>query len=181
MKPHEPKIPSNSSTLKEAPRAMQAASYERQGAAREVLTVGELPVPSPGPGEVAVAVHASGINPSDLKFRSGWNGLPIGFERVIPHQDGAGIITAVGQGVEPSRVGERVWIYEAQLGRAHGTAAEAVVVPASHAVTLPEEVSFAEGAALGVGVARRREGRRCSRRRAIAEVPGVARRGAHRR
>jgi len=96
---------------------VKAAWYEKQGEAQEVLQVGDLPEPSLGKGEVRVRVHASGINPSDTKNRSGWEGLPLRFPQVIPHQDGAGVIEAVGEGVPSARVGERVWIYEAQLGR----------------------------------------------------------------
>lgn len=128
---------------------MRAAWYERQGAPRDVLKVGELPVPEPGPGEVQVRVYASGVNPSDTYGRSGIH-APMAFPRVVPHQDGAGVVEKVGQGVDPGRVGERVWIYEATQGRSHGTAAEYTVVPADRAVRLPDGMSFAEGACLGI-------------------------------
>jgi len=129
---------------------MRAASYTTQGPAREVLTVGELPTPTPGPGEVRVRVHASGINPTDMYTRSGLRikGLP--FERIIPHQDGAGVIDAVGAGVPASRVGERVWLYMAQWQRAFGTAAEYITLPSDRAPLLPAGTSFLEGACLGV-------------------------------
>src|SRR5215212_2157712 len=103
-------------------RSMRAVWYERKGAAREVLQVGELPIPDPGPGEIRVRVAVSGINPSDTKGRTGWRrqtNMP--FQQIIPHQDGSGVIDAVGADVVSSRVGERVWIYEAQRGRAFGT------------------------------------------------------------
>ena len=130
---------------------MKAAWYERKGPAREVLTVGEMERPRPAPGEVLVAVRASGINPSDTKGRGGARGnLAMPYPRIIPHQDGAGTIEAVGEGVSERRIGERVWLYEAQLGRAHGTAAGYVALPERNAVTLPDGTSFAEGAALGV-------------------------------
>jgi NADPH:quinone reductase len=130
---------------------MRAAWYERKGAAHEVLAVGEADPPSPAAGDVLVRVHASGINPSDTKARGGARGnLAMPWPRIIPHQDGAGVIEAVGPGVPPARVGERVWLYEAQLGRAFGTAADYVALPAHQAVPLPGTVSFAEGAALGV-------------------------------
>jgi NADPH2:quinone reductase len=130
---------------------MKAAWYERKGPAHEVLQVGEAPRPAPGPGEVLVRVRASGVNPSDTKGRGGARGnLAMPFPRVIPHQDGAGVIEAVGDGVPASRVGERVWLYEAQLGRPFGTAAQYTVVPAMNAVPLPDRVSFEEGACLGV-------------------------------
>jgi NADPH2:quinone reductase len=129
---------------------MKAAWYERFGPAREVLQVGEMPRPEPEPGEVLVRVYASGVNPSDAKARMGGPGRSMSWPRVIPHQDGAGIIDSVGDGVDPVRIGERVWIYEAQLGRPSGTAAEYVAVPAHNTVPLPDIVSFEEGACLGV-------------------------------
>jgi NADPH:quinone reductase len=132
-------------------RQMRAAWYERKGAAREVLQVGRMPVPEPGPGEVRVRVMVSGINPSDTKGRGGWRGqTDMPFPRIIPHQDGAGVIDAVGAAVPASRIGERVWVYEAQRGRAFGTAAEYVIVPGSNAVRLPAGVSFVDAACLGV-------------------------------
>ncbi|MEH2364797.1 NADPH:quinone reductase [Nostoc sp.] len=129
---------------------MSSAWYEKQGAAQEVIQYGEMPIPNPGFGEVRVRVHASGVNPSDTKIRSGWGGVPLLFPRIIPHQDGAGVIESVGEGVLSSRIGERVWVYEAQQGRPFGTAAEFVVVPSHQAVLLPEHTSFAEGACIGV-------------------------------
>ena len=128
---------------------MQAAWYEKTGAAKDVLKTGEIDKPKPGKGEVRVKIHCSGVNPSDTKSRSGWEGMEMQFDRVIPHNDGAGIIDAVGEGVL-DRVGERVWLYETQLGRPFGTAAQFAVVPSEQAVTLPDKTSFAEGACLGV-------------------------------
>jgi NADPH2:quinone reductase len=127
---------------------MRAAWYEKHGPAADVLTSGEMPVPEPGPGEVRVRVVASGLNPTDVKARAG--SRPLGFPRVVPHQDGAGVIDKVGQGVPASRVGERVWLYIVQWQRAWGTAAEFTVVPATRAVTLPTNTRFAEGACLGI-------------------------------
>src|SRR4051812_20153459 len=110
---------------------MKAAWYERKGPAGEVLQVGDLPRPEPAAGEVLVAVRASAVNPSDTKGRGGARGNTVmPFPRIVPHQDGAGVIEAVGPGVPESRVGERVWVYEAQLGRPFGTAAEFTTVPA---------------------------------------------------
>jgi NADPH2:quinone reductase len=127
---------------------MRAAWYERNGPAAEVLTVGELPVPEPEPGEVRVRVICSGLNPTDVKSRAG--SRPMAFPLVVPHQDGAGIIDKVGPGVPVSRVGERVWLYIVQWQRPWGTAAEYTVVPAGLAVRLPDSTSFAEGACLGI-------------------------------
>lgn len=128
---------------------MKAAYYEQQGKASEVLKLGEFPVPLPGPREVRVRIHASGLNPSDIKARTGFSG-PSAFPLVIPHQDGAGVIDAVGAGVPPARIGERVWLFEAQYRRAFGTAADYAVVPAQQAVPLPDNVSFEVGACLGI-------------------------------
>ncbi|MEO1591921.1 MAG: NADPH:quinone reductase [Cyanobacteria bacterium J06632_22] len=129
---------------------MKAIWYEQPGPAAEVLTYGEMAKPEPEAGAVRVRVHVSGINPSDTKFRSGWMGLRQPYARTVPHNDGAGVIDAVGEGIPPSRLGERVWIYEAQRGSAFGTAAEWVTVPSHKAVKLPDDMSFGAGASLGV-------------------------------
>ena len=100
---------------------MKAVWYERNGPAREVLQCGDIPKPVPGAGEVLIRVHASGVNPSDWKTRSG--SRPMVAARIIPHSDGAGVIERVGPGVDPSRVGERVWIWNGQWKRPFGTAA----------------------------------------------------------
>jgi NADPH2:quinone reductase len=128
---------------------MRAAYYESNGAARAVLRLGDVATPDPGPGEVRVKLAASGINPSDVKAREGRT-RKLAYPRVIPHSDGAGVIDAVGDGVSTARVGERVWIWNAQWKRANGTCAEYVVLPQAMAVPLPANVSFAEGACLGI-------------------------------
>ena len=131
---------------------MRAAYYEHKGPAHDVIVVGDMPDPAPGPGEVLVRVSASGVNPSDTKNRSGWGGYKdMPYARIVPHNDGAGVIEAVGPGVSETRLNERVWLYEAQRdGRAFGTAAELVSVPERKAVRLPDEASFELGACLGV-------------------------------
>ena len=131
-------------------KSMQAAWYEQQGTAQKVIQYGEMSITQPDAGEVRVKVFASGVNPSDTKVRSGWGDIPQGFPRIIPHQDGAGVIESVGEGVSSERIGERVWLYEAQQRRPFGTAAEYVVIPSQQAVALPDNTSFAEGACLGV-------------------------------
>jgi NADPH2:quinone reductase len=127
---------------------MKAVWYEKNGPP-EVLQYGDLPDPVPGPGEVRVRIAASGVNPSDWKSRSG-AGIPMRDPKVIPHQDGSGVIDMAGEGVPASRIGQRVWLYEAAFGRPAGTAAEFTVQPARRAVPLPDSTSFAEGACLGV-------------------------------
>jgi NADPH:quinone reductase len=129
---------------------MYAAWYEQQGPAEDVLHVGEMEKPSPGPVDVLVRVCISGVNPSDTKRRSAYRGQPPGFSRIIPHSDGAGVIEAVGSAVSASRVGERVWLWNAQFGRPFGTAAEYVVLPATQAVPLSDRADFETGASLGI-------------------------------
>ncbi|GAA3552818.1 NADPH:quinone reductase [Microlunatus spumicola] len=129
---------------------MRAVWYERQGPADEVLQVGELPDPEPGPGEVRVRLNLSGISPGDTKKRRGWLGSSMPFPRVVPHSDGAGVVDAVGDGVDPGRVGARVWVYNAQSYRPYGTAAGFTVVPTATAVALPPAVTDEVGACLGI-------------------------------
>jgi len=128
---------------------VRAASYDRYGPAAEVLAVREVDRPVPGAGEVLVKVALSGINPTDWKSRSGATPRPIdGFQ--IPHHDGAGVIEAVGDGVDPARTGQRVWLWLAAAGRRWGTAAEWTAVPQDQAVPLPDGASLELGASLGV-------------------------------
>lgn len=129
---------------------MRAAYYEKTGEARDVLIVGELPTPNPAPGEVRVRVAASGVNPSDVKARSGRRNPVMAFPRITPHSDGAGVIDAVGAGVDAQRVGQRVWLWNAAWRRPNGSAAEYVVLPAEQAVALPDNVDMAVGACLGI-------------------------------
>jgi NADPH2:quinone reductase len=112
------------------------------------LIAGEVETPKPGPGEVRVRLHASGVNPSDVKTRAGSRKMVAA--RVIPHSDGAGVIDAVGDGVAKSRIGERVWIWNGQWKRPFGTAAEYIALPSAQAVRLPDNISFEEGACLGI-------------------------------
>ena len=128
---------------------MRAAYYEQNGAAREVLRVGELETPQAGAGEVRVKLSASGVNPSDVKGRQG-STRKIAYPRVIPHSDGAGVIDQVGDGIAKSRLGERVWLWNGQWKRAFGTAGEYIALPAAQAVKLPDKVSFEAGACLGI-------------------------------
>ena len=129
---------------------MRAAWYEKQGPARDVLTVSEMPDPVPGFGEVRIRVAASGINPGDTKKVTDVFGLGMPFPRIIPHSDGAGTVDMVGEGVSQGLRGKRVWCFGAQSYRPFGTAAEYTVVPADHVVLLPETVSFEVGACLGI-------------------------------
>ena len=127
---------------------MKAVWYEQNGDA-DILQYGDMPDPEPGAGEVRVRVATSGVNPSDWKRRQGLTNL-IGFPRVIPNQDGAGVIDAVGPGVSESRIGERVWLFESQFKRPFGTGAEYTTVPSGHAVRMPDSTDFTMGAGLGV-------------------------------
>ncbi|MBD0737862.1 NADPH:quinone reductase [Streptomyces sp. CBMA29] len=124
---------------------MKAITYTSNGGP-DVLTLTERSVPEPGPGEVRVRVHVSGVNPTDWKSRR--NTAPATAQ--VPNQDGSGVIDAVGSGVPEARIGERVWIWEAAYGRADGTAQEYVALPADQAVALPDHASFDLGASLGI-------------------------------
>ncbi len=128
---------------------MQAAVYERTGPARDVLRMTELPTPVPGPGEVRVKVSWSGVNPSDVKARAG-RSKTLSFPLIIPHSDGAGVIDQVGPNVPSSRIGERVWVWNAAWMRPFGTAAQYVVLPSEQAVKLPQGTDLAVGACLGI-------------------------------
>ncbi|MEV7340643.1 NADPH:quinone reductase [Streptomyces sp. NPDC093544] len=127
---------------------MKAITYRDNGGP-DVLQLVDRDLPTPGPGEVRVRVAVSGVNPTDWQARSG-AGHPKHFSEVTPHHDGAGTIDAVGEGIDQSRVGQRVWLFMAAAGRPTGTAAEFTVVPSEQAVPLPDEAGFDVGAALGV-------------------------------
>jgi NADPH2:quinone reductase len=129
---------------------VKAVWYERTGPAPEVLVHGEMPTPVAGPGEVRVRLEASGVNPADVGRRGGGY-RAMEYPRVIPNSDGAGIIDQVGDGVTRLKPGQRIWLFNGQRnGRAFGTAAEYIAL-AEHLVTpLPDKLSFAEGATLGI-------------------------------
>jgi NADPH:quinone reductase len=129
---------------------MKAAWYEKQGPARDVLVVGEMPDPIPAAGEVRIRVAASGVNPGDVKKRQDAFGIGMGYPRVIPHSDGAGTVDKVGVGVSSDWIGRPVWCYGAQSYRPFGTAAEFTVVPVDHVAPLPKNVSMEQGACLGI-------------------------------
>ena len=131
---------------------MQAAWYETIGSADEVLQIGEIDNPSPGKGDVLVQMKTSGVNPSDVKTRAGARG-ELQFPKIIPHSDGGGVITAVGEGVSKDRIGERVWIWNGAFGRAHGTCAELISLPTNQAVSMPDSTSFETAACLGIPAA----------------------------
>ena len=126
---------------------MRAVRYLHTGPAAEVLKIVDLPLPAPGQGEVRVRLHASGVNPHDTKGRSGWAGRDVPKDGIVPHSDGAGVIEAVGAEVSRSRIGERVYVL---CAKTQGTAAECVCLPSNQALSLPETLSYAEGACLGV-------------------------------
>src|SRR3954469_18286163 len=129
---------------------MKAVWYERTGAAPDVLTFGDMPTPVAGSREVRVRLHASGVNPADVGRRAG-SYRAMEFPRVVPNSDGAGVVDQVGEGVTRLRVGQRVWLYNGQRnGRAYGTAAEYIALAADLVTPLPDALSFAEGATLGI-------------------------------
>ena len=129
---------------------MKAVWYERCGPATEVLAFGERPMPAAGPGEVRIKLEASGVNPADVGRRAGnYRGLE--FPLIIPNSDGAGIIDGVGEGVRRLKAGQRVWLFNGQRnGRALGTAAEYIALAEQLVTPLPDQISFAQGATLGI-------------------------------
>ncbi len=131
---------------------MQAITYDRFGAARDVLTLSDIPSPAPGAGEVRVTLAYSGVNPSDVKSRAGTRPgvTKPAFPLIVPHSDGAGEIVAVGTGVDSARIGQKVWIWNGQWQRSHGTAAQEITLPAAQAVPLPDGTSLETGATLGI-------------------------------
>jgi NADPH:quinone reductase len=128
---------------------MRAIVYTRTGDP-DVLTLVDKPLAEPGPGEVRVRIHRAGVNPTDWKSRRGSGPGETIDPPQTPGQDGAGVVDAVGQGVEAALLGLRVWVWEAAHGRPEGTAQEYAIVPARHVVTLPDIASFDLGASLGV-------------------------------
>ena len=129
---------------------MRTALYSRTGAASDVLSISERPRPEPAAGEVRVRIAWSGVNPSDVKSRAGTRSKELPYPEIVPHSDGAGVVDAVGEGVSRDRIGERVWIWNGAWGRAHGTAAEWIVLPSAQAVRLPDAVPLDVGANLGI-------------------------------
>jgi NADPH2:quinone reductase len=129
---------------------MKAAWYEKQGAARDVLVVGNMDDPQPSAGEVRIRIAFSGVNPGDVKKREDAFGVGMPYPRVIPHSDGSGTVDAVGEGVPREWIGRRVWCYGAQSYRPFGTAAEFTAIPLKQVVQLPEGVPLEQGACLGI-------------------------------
>jgi NADPH:quinone reductase len=129
---------------------MKAAWYEKQGAAGDVLVVGDMEEPQPRAGEVRIRIAFSGVNPGDVKKREDAFGVGMPYPRVIPHSDGSGNVDAVGEGVSPELVGRRVWCYGAQSYRPFGTAAQYTLVPLKQVAQLPEGVPLEQGACLGI-------------------------------
>lgn len=131
---------------------MRAITYDRYGPADEVLVLTDVPMQPPGPGEVEVELAYSAVNPSDVKRRAGARPgeTKLPYDQICPHNDGAGTIVAVGEGVERARIGEPVWIWNGQFNRAWGTAAEVITLAAQQAVALPQGIDLQTGASLGI-------------------------------
>ncbi len=129
---------------------MRAAIYTNKGPAADVLRIVDKPDPVPGPGEVRVRLAFSGVNPSDVKSRSGVAARAGGFPEVIPHSDGAGTVDQLGAGAPASLMGARVWVFNGQWERPQGTAAGYITLPAAQVVPLPEALSFEVGASIGI-------------------------------
>jgi len=129
---------------------MQAAWFDKFGPANDVLTLGEIAKPRAAAGEVLIRMKTTGVNPSDVKKRAGAFPDLLDGGTVVPHSDGAGVIESVGEGVSSQRIGERVWVYQAQFARRFGSAAQYLAIDASRAAILPENTSFEVGACLGI-------------------------------
>ncbi|UYV38566.1 NADPH:quinone reductase [Rhodobacteraceae bacterium D3-12] len=131
---------------------MRAITYDRFGPAADVLSLSEQPTPAPAAGEVLVRLAFSGVNPSDVKARAGTRPgvTKPAFPQIIPHSDGAGVIEAVGDGVDSARIGTRVWLWNGQWQRPFGTAASHITLPSEQAVPLPDIASLETGATLGI-------------------------------
>lgn len=127
---------------------MRAVVYTESGDS-SVLELVEREAAAPGPGEVRVRIVRAGVNPTDWKFRAGGMG-ELAFTEIVPGQDGAGVVDAVGPGVTDLAVGDRVWTMLAQHTRPGGTAQEQVVLPVANVTALPDSASYDVGAALGV-------------------------------
>ena len=127
----------------------RAVVYTRTGGP-EVLTVVNKPLLEPPPGQVRVRIHRSGVNPTDWKSRQGGTESAAVDPAQVPGQDGAGVIDAVGSGVDAARVGRRVWIWEAAFRRTEGTTQDYALIPDTQAVDLPDGASFDLGASLGI-------------------------------
>jgi len=132
--------------------SMHAAWFEKFGTAKEVLILGEIAKPEAAAGEVLIRMKTTGVNPSDVKKRAGAFPDLLDSGLVVPHSDGAGVIESVGEGVSSQRVGERVWVYQAQFGRRFGSAAQYLAIDTARAAILPETTSFEVGACLGIPV-----------------------------
>ncbi len=131
---------------------MRAITYDRYGPADEVLALNDVPIKPPAPGEVQVELAYSAVNPSDVKRRAGARPgeTKLPYDQICPHNDGSGIIVAVGEGVDPARIGTPVWIWNGQFDRAWGTAAEVITLATPQAVPLPDGVDLQTGASLGI-------------------------------
>ncbi len=131
---------------------MKAVTYRAFGPAADVLQIEDMDCPAPAPGEVTVDLQFSGVNPSDVKARAGARAgvTELPYPAIIPHSDGAGVISAIGEGVPRDRLGQRVWIWNGQWQRAFGTAAQQITLPAEQAVALPDDVTMETGAILGI-------------------------------
>ena len=129
---------------------MLAAFYKEFGSAKDVLQVDTIPTPEPLKGQVRVKLFSSGVNPSDYKMRRGSRPLTGAFQ--IPGSDGAGIIDAVGDGVSASRIGQRVWVFNAAFHRPYGTSAQFTLVEDWMAQELSDDLTYAQGACLGIPV-----------------------------
>ena len=130
---------------------MRAICVRRTGGP-EVLTLEDLPDPTPGEGQVVVRLHAAGVNPVDVYIRSAAQGrnpvLPY-----VPGMDGAGVVEALGTGVDGFAIGDRVYLSGTSPATLNGTYAERALCATAHVHPLPAHLAFAQGAAVNVAYA----------------------------
>ena len=131
---------------------MKVIGYEEFGPATEVLQVREIELQKPKSREVRVKLRYSGVNPSDAKARAG-NRPGVfrpEYSLVIPHSDGSGVIEDVGSKLDKSLIGKRVWVRNGQWKRPFGTAAEYITIALENLIEMPSEMSFKDGATMGI-------------------------------
>ena len=131
---------------------MKVIGYEEFGLATEVLRVREIELQKPQSREVIVKLRYSGVNPSDAKARAGNRPGVVRpeYSLVIPHSDGSGVIEDVGSELDKSLIGKRVWVRNGQWKRPFGTAAEYITIALENLVEMPSEMTFQDGATMGI-------------------------------
>lgn len=127
----------------------KAAYYDNHGAARDVLKISHFYIPAPEDDEVQIEIMFSGVNPADVKFRAGLREKK-SFPTIIPHHDGAGIVTKIGKNVTKFKENDKVWICNGSWRRSHGTACSMINIPEELVTMMPRNIPLEIGACLGI-------------------------------